>query len=195
MTAKATYPEAAYQRDDRHHADRIRHGDYAGFEALYRAHYKGLFAFVLHYVRVPETAEELVQDLFLKLWQQRKDWDSGGNVKAYLYAAARNNALKHLRHRKVERWWQREAKREGEAVAESPEATLRCKEVAEAVQRAIEEMPERRRLVFTLSRYHHLSYAEIATALDLSVNTVENQMVRALKHLRLRLNALRSVVA
>ena len=63
------------------------------------------------------------------------------------------------------------------------------------MRRAIEEMPERRRLIFTLSRHHGLSYAEIATALDLSVNTVENQMVRALKHLRLRLSALRSAGA
>ena len=94
---------AAYGPDDQHGAERIRRGDYAGFEALYRAHYEGLFAFVLHYVKAPETAEELVQDLLLKLWQQRQRWDPGGNAKAYLYAAARNNALKHLRHRKVER--------------------------------------------------------------------------------------------
>ncbi len=159
----------------------------ASFEATFRAHCAGLCEFVYAYVRSCEIAQELVQDLFLRLWELQGTATAPPLTKAYLYAAARNRALRYLRHHRVEARWEARAAGEAEEGAPGADEELRYGEVAEAAARAIESLPERCRLVFTLSRQQHLTYAEIAQTLDISVSTVETQMWRALKILRAKL--------
>lgn len=158
--------------------------DAASIEALFRAHYSRLCDFVNCYVRSPETASDLVQDLFVHLWERCDAGDVPLLTTAYLYTAARNRALKHLRHRRVVARW-------AERVASAPLPTgpqaderLRTCEMAEAIRRAIDALPDRCRQIFLLSREKYLSYAEIAEVLGISVKTVETQMWRALKSLR-----------
>lgn len=158
--------------------------DAASIEALFRAHYSRLCDFVNCYVRSPETASDLVQDLFVHLWERCDAGDVPLLTTAYLYTAARNRALKHLRHRRVVARW-------AERVASAPLPTgpqaderLRTREMAEAIRRAIDALPDRCRQIFLLSREKYLSYAEIAEVLGISVKTVETQMWRALKSLR-----------
>ncbi len=158
--------------------------DAASIEALFRAHYSRLCDFVNCYVRSPETASDLVQDLFVHLWERCDAGDVPLLTTAYLYTAARNRALKHLRHRRVVARW-------AERVASAPLPTgpqaderLRTREMAEASSRAIDALPDRCRQIFLLSREKYLSYAEIAEVLGISVETVETQMWRALKSLR-----------
>ncbi len=158
--------------------------DAASIEALFRAHYSRLCDFVNCYVRSPETASDLVQDLFVHLWERCDAGDVPLLTTAYLYTAARNRALKHLRHRRVVARW-------AERVASAPLPTgpqaderLRTREMAEAIRRAIDALPDRCRQIFLLSREKYLSYAEIAEVLGISVETVETQMWRALKSLR-----------
>jgi len=158
--------------------------DAASIEALFRAHYSRLCDFVNCYVRSPETASDLIQDLFVHLWERCDAGDVPLLTTAYLYTAARNRALKHLRHRRVVARW-------AERVASAPLPTgpqaderLRTREMAEAIRRAIDALPDRCRQIFLLSREKYLSYAEIAEVLGISVKTVETQMWRALKSLR-----------
>lgn len=153
-------------------------------EAAFRKYYARLCDFVDGYVQSPEVASDLVQDLFVNLWERYE----GGNppllTPAYLYTAARNRALKHLRQRRVvARWAEREALG---PVRSGPRADerLRTREVADAVRRAIAQLPDRRREIFLMSREQDLSYAAIAETLGISVKTVETQMWRALKALR-----------
>jgi RNA polymerase sigma-70 factor (ECF subfamily) len=128
-----------------------------------------------------------VQDLFLNVWDNVST--SGAPVPGapYLYAAARNRALRSLRHGKVEAKW--EARQSGE-VRETPceaESAVVERELTEAAAAAMRELPERCRLVFSMSRHEHLPNAEIAARLGISVSTVEQQMWRALKVLRVKL--------
>lgn len=158
--------------------------DAASIEALFRAHYSRLCDFVNCYVRSPETASDLVQDLFVHLWERCDAGDVPLLTTAYLYTAARNRALKHLRHRRVvARWAERVA---SASLPTGPQADerLRTREMAEAIRRAIDALPDRCRQIFLLSREKYLSYAEIAEVLGISVETVETQMWRALKSLR-----------
>lgn len=163
--------------------------DSTAFESVFRAHYQGLCDFVAGYVGAREIAHELVQDLFLRLWELQGTSEAPPLSRAYLYAAARNRAIKVLRRRRVEARWEQRAVRDTASFRQGPgsDEELWRSEIAHAAEGAIRELPERCRLVFTLSRHQHLSYAEIAQIMGISASTVETQMWRALKMLRAKL--------
>jgi RNA polymerase sigma-70 factor, ECF subfamily len=161
--------------------------DEARFDALVRAEYTHLVTFVRRYVRSRDLAEDLVQDVFAGVWKhiQRFDYD---DPLPYLYRAARNRAISHLRHEQVRGGWLRRIRGAPEPVA--PEAVgPETMELADAIARVVDELPERCRAVFLLSRDRGMSNPEIAQALDVSVKTVETQMGKALRTLRERLAA------
>jgi RNA polymerase sigma-70 factor, ECF subfamily len=159
----------------------LRKGDPAAFETLFRAFAPGLCTFVARYVESRTVAEDLVQDLFLTLWRKREDIEIDGTVDLYLFGAARNRALNYLRHQRVE-------ERFRTTVLSRPDAhlSLREGEILELleVQEAIDTLPARCRLIFSMHHQQGMTYAEIARSLGLSIKTVETQMGRALKALR-----------
>jgi RNA polymerase sigma-70 factor (ECF subfamily) len=164
---------------------RIRAGDERALEIVFRAHFAGMAAFVQRYVQAPDVAEELVQDIFLKLWSRREQLAEIESLKTYLYRAVRNQGLNWLRRRKLERRWEEEHGDEAEPTA--PVATdddASEQEITLAVRAAIDRLPPRCREIFMMSRDGGLTYNEIALALGISVKTVETQMGRALKALR-----------
>jgi RNA polymerase sigma-70 factor (ECF subfamily) len=168
---------------------RVRAGDEAAFEALFRALAPGLCVLVTRYVGARAVAEELVQDLFLDLWTRRADLAADRSITAYLYAAARNRALNHLRReRRVAPFPATSLPHREDADPAAPDES----ELLDALelQDAIDHLPARCRLIFTLNRRHEMTYGEIAASLGLSVKTVETQMGRALKSLRDRLRHL-----
>jgi RNA polymerase sigma-70 factor (ECF subfamily) len=171
---------------------RIRDGDERAFEALFRAYVDSLCSFAYSYTESQSAAQEIVQDLFCRVWERRETLDVPRNVNAYLYGAVRNRAINHLRSRHVERALQRRMLRAEEvqqATRESvpAEDELNAQELAAALERAVCEMTVRCREVFTLTRDHCLSYAEVAAVLHISPKTVEIHMGRALAFLRQRL--------
>lgn len=156
-------------------------------ESLFREYFPGLCDFVLTYVDSPEVARDLVQDLFLDLWVRHEDGRLPPLSSGYLYTAARNRALKHLRHQGIVKRWRDRVLREPAPLAPAADEELMAGTLAEAIEKAVAELPEKRRQIFLLSREQDLSYSAIAEVLGLSVKTVENQMARALKTLRERL--------
>jgi RNA polymerase sigma-70 factor (ECF subfamily) len=167
--------------------ERIRAGDEAAFEALFRAFAPGLCALAARYTGSRAVAEELVQDLFLDLWTRRTHLVVDRSLASYLQTAMRHRSLNHLRHER------RLVAAPAEDRAAEPDASAPGEsELLDALelQDAIEHLPARCRLVFTLSRRQDMSYGEIAASLGLSIKTVETQMGRALKALRERLRHL-----
>jgi RNA polymerase sigma-70 factor (ECF subfamily) len=167
--------------------ERIRAGDAGAFEVLFREHYHGLCLYAARLVASDAVAEELVQDVLLRIWQQRERWTVTGTVAAYLYGAVRNEALGHLRHAKVERKWQeRRAADPHPAFSQAHQADelVRGAELAAAIDRAIAHLPARCREAYLLRRQHHLSYAEIAGVMNVTPKTVEIHIGAALKALR-----------
>jgi RNA polymerase sigma-70 factor, ECF subfamily len=166
-------------------SDRVR-----AFDALFRANYAGLCRFAGRILGSPAAAEEVVQDLFLYIWERHEVIDASTPSRAYLYRAAHNAAVNRLRRRRVEsRWAEKQAATEAAPVTADEDMGL--EELSLAVARAIERLPERTRLVYTMSRQNGLSYQEIASALGLSIKTVEGQMARAFRLLRAALAPLR----
>lgn len=173
--------------------ERIRAGDEAAFEELFKGYYRPLCDFVYGYLRSRETAEELVQTVFLRIWEKRENWEPVTGIRAYLFAACRNQALDHLRHRRiVDRVMVASHGTESELSGPArPDEAIHAAELSEALRRAVGELPERRRAVLVLRWQHHLTNLEIARALGISVKGVEAHVTRALAGLRERLAAFR----
>jgi RNA polymerase sigma-70 factor (ECF subfamily) len=160
----------------------------AAFEALMRAHYGRLCNFAYGLVHSRDVAEDIVQDVFARLWNGREEIDVREPLH-YLYQAVRNRVVSHRRHQGVQEGWRQYVA----TAADQPQndggaaAAVEAADLTAAFTRALGELPERCRLVFLMSRDQGLTYAEIALALDISIKTVETQIGRALKALRLRL--------
>ena len=198
MTSPAEYPQPSHDsatrdRQEREWLERIRTGDEPAFEALFRAYVEPLCSFAYSYVQSESVAEEIVQDLFARLWERRALLETPRNVQAYLYGSTRNRALNYLRDRHVETAFGRHAQRFGDArlaaMRVPPEDELHANALAKAVERAVAELPPRCREVFVLTRDQHLSYAEVARVLNISPKTVEIHVGRALSLLRSKLGA------
>lgn len=167
----------------------IRRGDRSAFTHAFHAYYNRLCTYAVRYVGSAEVAEELVEDLFFWIWQQRERLEVRGRLKPYLYTAVRNRSLKHLRSERV-----RARAHAGAAQAEySPamgrsacaaDEELNASELAAIVRATLDALPERPREAFLLARQHGLSHAEIARVMDIAVSTVEKHVVRAMRTLR-----------
>ncbi|HWP82746.1 MAG TPA: RNA polymerase sigma-70 factor [Bacteroidota bacterium] len=161
----------------------IRAGNSAAFEAVFRSYYPRLCRFAFRLVGSKPLAEEIVQNVFVRLWEKRNDGPPINSLKTYLYQAVKNQAINHLKQE--EKW----TSIDGDLLETTPdfanpEQEIRQKEILDAVEEAIQLLPPRCRLIFTMHRFDGLSYAEIADVLGISRKTVETQMGRALKSLR-----------
>jgi len=174
--------------DERELLDRLRRGDDAAYEAIFRQWYAPLVATTGALLRDRAPAEEIVQDVMLELWKRRESLALEQSLRAYLFQASRNRALNHLRRLRLET--------RGEptiaanmATPDQADSGVREAELRVAIASAVAGLPDRCREVFELSRVHGLKYSEIATKLGISVKTVEAQMGQALPVMREKLAA------
>jgi RNA polymerase sigma-70 factor, ECF subfamily len=177
--------------DDATQADRIRGGDIAAFERLYRAYWQRLYAFAFRYVRSRDDAEDVTQDVLLRIWRSRASWAPAGTVASYLYLAVRNAARDRLERVAVARRHRGRAGVGAVATAAEVQSHLEAAELAAAVERALADLPPKRSTVCKLRLIEGLSYAEIAKRLGISEKTVETQLARGLKFLRERIQQAR----
>lgn len=165
---------------------KIRGGSKPAFEQLFNLHYSNLQRFLWGYVKSSHVAEELVQDVFLKVWENRSTLNPDKNIKTYIYKIGRNLAIDYIRHKKIEQEWEKEKKTlySISLLRQDLGEKKSHKTILKEVKKAIEKLPERRRQVFILSRFDGMTYKEIANVLEISVNTVETHIYRSLKTLR-----------
>ena len=165
---------------------RLRLGDETAFDEIFRAWYPSLVRTAESIARSRAVAEEIVQDAMLELWRRRESLAHDTAPQAYLFQSTRNRALNYVRHERVERKAEPILTDRSEIDA-SASAEVVEEEIEVALRRAVAELPERCREVFELSRTSGLKYSEIAAVLGISVKTVEAQMGRALRSLRVKL--------
>lgn len=161
--------------------------DEAAFEQVFKTHFKNLHAYACTIIREETAAEEVVQQVFFKLWERSKGLSISGSVAAYLYRAVYNESLNYLKHRKVQSEYQQYFTHTMKNENDNAGKKLSMKELEQKLGKALNELPEQCRTVFQLSRFEELRYREIANRLGISVKTVENQMGKALKILRTKL--------
>lgn len=152
-------------------------------EDAFRAHFQGLLRYAYTIIKDELMAEEMVQNVFYKLWKNREDIGISTSMAAYLYRSVYNECLNHLKHLKVKAAYQAHAARVMENLNNAADK-LRLRELEEKLEGALKELPEQCRTIFQMSRFEELKYMEIAGRLGISVKTVENQMGKALKLLR-----------
>lgn len=174
---------------------RIRSGDSAAFERLYEEFAPGLLGFARTQLRSREIAEELVQELFLALWRHRAKWILTGSLKAYMYGALRNRITSYRRTMAASYELAQGAGDADDGLLLLPSASraddlVHETELREAIERAVAALPRRCRETFLLVRQQHLSYADAAEVMGISVKAVEMNIVRAFAALRRELAAL-----
>jgi RNA polymerase sigma-70 factor (ECF subfamily) len=164
---------------------RLRSGDHRAFDELARDHRADLEAVARRVIRCSEIAADIVQDVLYRLWRDRERLVIEGPLHPYLRRAVRNRALDQVkRHRVESKWRARELIERTGAVSPAREDTG---DWDQAIVKALGELPARRRQAILLRWCHDLSYQEIATRLGVSVKTIENQIGRGLKTLRIAL--------
>jgi RNA polymerase sigma-70 factor (ECF subfamily) len=166
----------------------IKQGDIAAFEELYRQYYIFLCLVAEHIVRNPSDAEEIVSDVFVKLWNIRDKIDITTSIKWYLVKAVRNTSLNHLEKNKTcNNLTISLSASDYEILAwdsDYPLGQLFQKEILNILDLSINELPDACREIFLLSRYEDMTYCKIAGKLGISINTVKTQMKIALARLR-----------
>lgn len=156
-------------------------------DRLYLDHYPSLYQYAYTFVNDRIIAEEMVQQVFFKLIEKTEPVIIHTSVKSYLYRSVNNECLNYIKHQKVKRGFYTISIHVMKQADDSPLVKLQLKELEEQLRIVINELPEQCRTVFQLSRFDGLKYKEIADQLGLSVRTVETQIRRALKKLRVQL--------
>ncbi len=162
----------------------LRDGNSVVFEEIYREYYTPLCYYCMRYVDSEEDSEEIVQDLFAKLWEKHHELEVNTSLNAYLYRAVQNYALNHLSKKKTKEKYQAYQKQQVYNNFESGQIKMEEDELKIIIKSAILELPEKRREIFELSRFEGMKNTKIAEKLSISVKTVEAQMTKALKYLR-----------
>jgi len=153
------------------------------FEALFREHFPALMAFSRKILGDEDDAREVVQGVFIRLWEKRESLDDFASLKSYLFTSVHNRSLNVVRDRKKFS----DAEVPDVAGSLDVEQQMEALELEEKMKAVIGDLPEKCRQVFEMSRFEGLKYGEIAERLQISVKTVENQMSKALKILREKL--------
>lgn len=158
---------------------RIREKDIAAFEDYYKSHYKEFVLASYKYVKSTAVAEEVVNDVFLKIWQDGQNITIETSIKAYVYRAIINRSINALNKQKREGQIEKELIRLQEEAYELREIELN--ELKVKLYKAIDALPEQCRKVFLMSRFDGLKQQEIADKLGISIKTVKNHITHALK--------------
>lgn len=157
------------------------------FEKFFREKYRSLCFQANRYVKDISVAEEIVQEVFVHIWEKRDQIIIKGSVSAYVATSVKNNCLNHIKHVSIVKSYERNELTRVSIDPTDTEEEMHDFELESAILNAIAELPPQRKKVFMLSRVDGLKYHEIAEKLGLSVKTIEAQMGKALKQLRIKL--------
>ncbi|MBX2921195.1 MAG: RNA polymerase sigma-70 factor [Chitinophagaceae bacterium] len=161
----------------------------SSFETIFKKFYEELYRYAYTLIKNEFAAEGIVQQVFLKLWEKKDELSIGISAKAYLYKSIYNHCLNYIKHQQIKSVHEKYITRQPPSFAENAEHKILGKELQEHIRVALDDLPEQCGIIFRLSRFEGLKYQEIALQLGLSVKTIEAQMGKALRLLRLKLAA------
>jgi len=166
-------------------AERIaRQDDEKAFRQLFEHFYPGLNDFAFYFVKTKANAEEVVTDVFVKVWQNRKKLTSIVNVKAYLFTITKREALNYIRNNKLNERLFIQIDDQMKFISKNPEHEYLTNELLLIISNSINNLPEKCRLVFRLVKENGLKYKEVASMLDITEKAVEMHISKALKRIK-----------
>lgn len=166
----------------------LRNGDEKAFDTIFIAYFGKVKYFISGILKSDADAEELAQDVFVRLWEKRQSIDPQKSLNAYIYTVARNAAFNFLKHQSIHNTYVNESLNNDES--EDAEQTIFAREIDLLVKMSVEKMPAKRQAIYRLSREEGISNEDIAIRLNISRKTVENQLSLALQELRRVLSGL-----
>lgn len=162
----------------------IKNGSFDAFRDIYIQYQPSLFAFIFRYLKNREETEEITQDIFLYLWEYKEKLNENLSFKSYLFTIAKNKITDYFRKQKIVNLHHRYIRN---FISMADEPTLKdlvYKDIKTNIAEAVEKLPEKRKMVYIMSKKLELSRQEIARHLHISENTVKNQLQEAMKFLR-----------
>jgi RNA polymerase sigma-70 factor (ECF subfamily) len=172
------------------HTDRdlfrlIALGDEPAFAELFRRYDRRIYPFVLKMIKSPILAEEITQEIFIKIWRHRESLSVIEQPESYILTIAARHTLDQIKKRLNEHKMLKRFSAGLSSAHNEPEELLLLKDTEELIQRAVDQLPPQQKLVYLLSRKQGLSYEEIGQELKISPNTVRNHLVKALAAIRI----------
>jgi RNA polymerase sigma-70 factor (ECF subfamily) len=167
----------------------LRNDDRVAFYNIYERYCKKLYSFVFRFIKQEEDAEEIVQEVFVKIWKSRKNIDENSTFESYLFTIAYNTTISLFRKRTKEKKYLENLKAL-QQISNTPDIIdeIHFKELNAALQALLNRLTPRQKEIFQLSREEGLTHAEIAKKLDISVNTVKKHMANTLSFLKSHLD-------
>ena len=159
-------------------------GDLKAFEVMFRTFYPELCNYAYKFFRDKDTAEEIVQDLFYKLWEKKESIVVRSSIRSYLYRSVYNNAMMLIREKNTRKTTNVLPGNSAVFPGHEPDRQMETGELERVVESTLSSMPEKVRRIFEMSRFEGLKYKEIAERLLISIKTVEANMGKALKEFR-----------
>lgn len=173
----------------------FKYGNKQAFEYLFKSYYKPLCNYAFQILKNQVHAEEVVENLFVKLWENKSKTDVQQSFKAYLYRSTYNSCMNHLRKQKNEQKYREFFQHHlnpdmlhSEAGEPYPLSSIIEKELEKEMSVIIESLPDQCRKIFKMSRFDAKSHEEIAGEMNITINTVKTQIVRALNKIREKIN-------
>jgi RNA polymerase sigma-70 factor (family 1) len=173
---------------------KLRDGDALAFAEIYNQYRSKIYLYACHLCKSTDLAEEIVQEVFIRIWQKREQINTGLNFGAYIKKITLNHVLNHLKKVAREKALQEELFTYITIIKNSTEDNLLEKELLKTYHEAIEQLPTQKKLIYQMSRDQDMSHDEIAQELAISKNTVKNHMVEATKFIRNYVNKNGSVI-
>lgn len=169
--------------EDRRLIELLCEGDPLSFEILFQKYYVRFYNFVFNLTKSSQAAEDIIQNVFMKIWINRRKLHPDQAIHNYIYVLSKREMLNHIRDRKAYVQVEKLVMAE-QPVEEITDQNLNLKELDDRIRKFISEMPEQRRKAFLLSRYRGMSHSEIAEVMGLSVRTVDRHINLALSSLK-----------
>jgi len=173
--------------DDIELVEKLQKGDIEAFDLIYEKYSKNLYSFGLKYLRSAAESEELVQLVFLKLWETHSNLKNECCFKSYIFTIAHNNICKIFRKRHYNQRYIVDTLYENSQSSSITEASIDSQSLLERIQKIIDKLPERQKIIFLKSRSEGKSAKEIAEEFGLSPGTIDNYISGTLKFIRSKL--------
>jgi RNA polymerase sigma-70 factor (family 1) len=165
----------------------LRNGNSKAFEKLFSHYFPKIYLFIYKIIQNRQEAEDLVQDVFIAIWNNREELDENRSFASFLFKIAKNKALNLIKHRLIHQVFIQYA--EGENVSHSSSAEFNAIEFQSIIEEAVSSLPEKTREIFLLSRYEGRSYLQISGKLGISENVVDHEIRKALQSIKKVLKA------